>query len=225
MNTSSLRMPAVIIAAGVIVTGLIIAFAAGAFSGQGKFVEVKGLSEQIVKANQGIWSMSIDIKSNDVTDLYNQITTTTNTITQFLLDKGFEVEEINSAPVNVYQDTYREALYRYNANLNMSVYTDKVDLLRQSSQETAPLIQNGIVFNSSYVDFQFTDINDVKPAMLAEAIGNARAAAQQFADDAGTRLGAMARADQGVFSITDKDQGSPEYKKVRVVSSVRYLLK
>jgi hypothetical protein len=75
------------------------------------------------------------------------------------------------------------------------------------------------------VNFEFTNLNDIKPAMLAEAIANARTSAEQFADDAGTRLGSMVRADQGVFSITEKDPGSPEYKKVRVVSSIRYLLK
>jgi len=225
MNTSSLRIPAIIISLGIIIVGIIIFLAAGNFSGQGKYVEVKGLSEQIVKADQGVWSMSVDIKSNDVDDLYAQITKNTEVISSFLLAKGFEATEINSAPVNVYQDTYREALYRYNASLNMSVYTDKVDLLREVSQQTAPLIKEGIVFNSSYVSFEFTNLNDIKPAMLGEAIGNARTSAQQFADDAGTRLGAMSRADQGVFSITEKDPGSPEYKKVRVVSSVRYLLK
>ena len=225
MNTSSLRIPAIIVTLGIIIVGIIIFLAAGNFSGQGKYVEVKGLSEQIVKANQGIWSMTFDIKSNDVDDLYNQITTQTGDVTSFLLEKGFSDEEINSAPVNVYQDTYREALYRYNASLSMSVYTDKVDLLREVSQQTAPLIKQGIVFNGSYVNFQFTNLNDIKPDMLAEAISNARASAQQFANDAGARLGAMARADQGVFSINEKDPGSPEYKKVRVVSSVRYLLK
>lgn len=226
MKTRSSRpVPALILALGIIVVGIIIFFAAGNFSGQGKYVEVKGLSEQIVKANQGIWSLSIELKSNDVDDLYNQITDNTEKVTAFLIDKGFQEDEINSAPVSVYQDTYREALYRYNATLQMSVYTDKVDLLRDVSQQTAPLIREGIVFNGSYVNFEFTNLNDIKPAMLAEAIGNARASAQQFADDAGTRLGDMSRADQGVFSISEKDPGSPEYKKVRVVSSVRYLLR
>jgi hypothetical protein len=225
MKSSSLRIPAIIITLGIVVVGIIIFLAAGNFSGQGKYVEVKGLSEKIVKANQGVWSMSLEIKSNDVDDLYTQITNNTGAITSFLREKGFEDSEINTAPVNVYQDTYREALYRYNASLTMSVYTDKVDLLREVSQETAPLIKEGIVFNGSYVNFEFTNLNDIKPEMLGEAIANARTSAQQFADDANTRLGGMSRADQGVFSITEKDPGSPEYKKVRVVSSVRYLLK
>ena len=35
------------------------------FSKQGSYVDVKGLSERIVKADTAIWSLSFDIKSND----------------------------------------------------------------------------------------------------------------------------------------------------------------
>ena len=113
-------------------TGLIIAFAAGAFSGQGKYVEVKGLSEQIVKTDRGIWSMTIEIKSNDVNDLYNQVTKTTNNITKFLTAKGFEEKEINSASKCLSRHLQRSAI-SLNANLSMSVYTDKIDLLSMKS--------------------------------------------------------------------------------------------
>lgn len=168
--------------------------------------------------------MGFDVKSNSSEDLYATIDKNINAIEKFLVSKGFDAEEINTAPVSVYQDTYREALFRYNAQVQMSVYTDKVDAVRNAMQETLPLIQQGIVFNNNYVDFQFTDLNSIKPEMLEEAIANARASAEQFAQDSGTRVGAISRANQGIFSITEKDPGSPEYKNVRVVSTLRYLL-
>ena len=61
--------------------------------------------------------------------------------------------------------------------------------------------------------------------MLAEAIKNAKASAMQFAQESGAKLGSVTRGNQGVFDITEKDPGSPEYKKIRVVSSLRFLLK
>jgi hypothetical protein len=79
--------------------------------------------------------------------------------------------------------------------------------------------------NQNSIDFQFSDINSVKPEMLAEAIKNAKDSASQFAKESGSRLGSVARGNQGVFDITDKDPGSPEYKKIRVVSTLRFLLK
>ncbi len=214
-----------VIALVAIICALIFLVSARGFSNQGKYVEVKGLSERIVKADRAIWSMGFEVKSNDSNELYASIERQTKAIQDFLKAKGFTDEEISIAPVNVYQDTYREALYRYNANVQMSVYTDKVDLVRTSAQETLPLIKQGVVFNNSMLDFQFTDLNSIKPEMLEETIANARVSAEQFAQDADSRVTGISRANQGVFSITEKDPGSPEFKQVRVVSTLRFMLK
>lgn len=213
-----------LIAISIIICAVIFLVSARGFSNQGKFVEVKGLSERVVKADRAIWSLGFEVKSNDVNELYSTIESNTQAIESFLMEKGFTAEEISTAPVNVYQDTYREALYRYNASVQMSVYTDNVDLVRSASEQTLPLIRQGIVFNNSYINFEFTDINSIKPELLAEAIENAKMSAQQFADDAGAGLGGISRANQGVISITEKDPGSPEYKNVRVVSTLRFML-
>ena len=194
------------------------------FSDQGKYVEVKGLSEKIVKADVAIWSMNFDVKSNNIDSLYSDIAKNTTAIQSFLTTKGFDASEVNVAPVNIYQDTYKDALFRYNANVQLSVYTKKVDLVRSASKETLLLVKQGVALNQNSIDFQFSDINSVKPEMLAEAIKNAKDSAQQFATESGSKLGAVVRGNQGVFDITDKDPGSPEYKKIRVVSTLRFLI-
>ncbi len=43
------------------------------FSKQGSYVEVKGLSEKIVKADVAIWSMNFEVKSNNIDSLYADI--------------------------------------------------------------------------------------------------------------------------------------------------------
>lgn len=215
----------IIIGISLVACAIIFLISARGFSNQGKYVEVKGLSEQIVKSDRAIWTMNFEVKSNDSTELYAEIEKNTKIIETFLMEKGFSQEEINTAPVNIYQDTYREALYRYNAQIQMSVFTDKVDLVRTASEQTLEIIKQGVIFTGNFIDFQFTDLNTIKPEMLAEAIENARTSAEQFANDAGARLGNISRANQGVFSITEKDPGSPEYKNVRVVSTLRFMLK
>ena len=199
--------------------------AARGFSDQGSYVEVKGLSERIVKADVAIWSMGFEVKSNDIDSLYAGIEKNKSTITAFLKSKGFEDSEINIAPVNIYQDTYRDALFRYNSSTQLSVYTKKVDLVKSASKDSLLLVKQGVTLNQNYMEFQFSDINSVKPEMLAEAIKNARASALQFAQESGSGLGAVSRGNQGVFDVTEKDPGSPEFKKIRVVSSLRFLLK
>jgi len=198
---------------------------ARAFSDQGSYVEVKGLSEKIVKADTAIWSLNFEVKSNNIDSLYADIARNTSVINSFLLSKGFEASEINVAPVNIYQDTYKDALFRYNSNTQMSVYTKKVDLVRSASKDTLLLVKQGVTLNQNSIIFEYSDINSVKPEMLAEAIKNAKVSAQQFATESGSKLGSISRGNQGVFDISDKDPGSPEYKKIRVVSTLRFLLK
>lgn len=198
--------------------------AAESFSDQGKYVEVKGLSEKIVKADTAIWSLNFDVKSNDVNSLYANIQQNVAAIKSFLISKGFDESEINVAPVNIYQDTYKDSLFRYNANAQMSVYTKKVDMVKSASQDTLLLVQKGVTLNQNSINFEFSDINSVKPEMLAEAIKNAKDTAAQFAKNSDSRLGAVARGNQGVLDISDKDPGSPEYKKIRMVSTLRFLL-
>ena len=213
-----------IISAVLLVFSIIFFFSARNFSEQGKFVEVKGLSERIVKADVAIWSINFEVKSNNIDTLYADIERNLAAINGFLKTKGFEESEINVVPVNIYQDTYKDALFRYNANIQLSVYTKKVDLVRSASKDTLLLVKNGVTLNGNSINFEFSDINSIKPEMLAEAIKNARASAEQFAKESGSSLGGIARGNQGVFDITDKDPGSPEYKKIRVVSTLRFLL-
>lgn len=213
------------IAVAILVFAIVFYFSAGNFSTQGKYVEVKGLSEKIVKADVAIWSMNFEVKSNDIDSLYAQIDKNTKAVKSFLTQKGFEESEINVAPVNIYQDTYTGSLFRYNSTTQLSVYTKKVDLVKSASRDTLSLVKQGVTFNQNSIEFQFSDINSVKPEMLAEAIKNAKTSAEQFAEESGAKVGDISRGNQGVFDITDKDPGSPEYKKIRVVSSLRFLLK
>lgn len=217
--------PLFIISLAILAFAIIFWASARGFYKQGSYVEVKGLSEKIVKADTAIWSMNFEVKTNNVDELYRDIEKNITTIKAFLKEKGFEDSEINVAPVNIYQDTYKDALFRYNSTNQLSVYTKKVDLAKSASNETLTLVKRGVVLNQNSIAFEFSDLNSIKPEMLAEAIKNARETAKQFADNSGSSVSGISRGNQGVFDITDKDPGSPEFKKIRVVSTLRFLLR
>ena len=79
--------------------------------------------------------------------------------------------------------------------------------------------------------FLFTDLNKLKPEMIADATARAREAATQFARDSRSALGAIRQANQGVFEILPRDQApgvsesSQIAKVVRVVSTIDYYLR
>ena len=215
----------IIISLALVIFSIIFFLSAQNFSKQGSFVEVKGLSERIVKADTAIWSLNFEVKSNNFDSLYSDIEKNISTIKTFLTEKGFDLSEINVAPINIYQDTYKDAVFRYNSTNQISVYTKKVDLARATSNETLLLVKKGVVLNYNSISFEFSDLTNIKPEMLAEAIKNAKESASAIANNSGSTIGKITRGNQGVFDITEKDPGSPEYKKIRLVSTLRFLLK
>lgn len=64
----------------------------------------------------------------------------------------------------------------------------------------------------------------MKPKMMQEAIRNAEKTAEQFAENSNSRPGKIMTADQGQFSISDRDSNTPYIKKLRVVTTVTYSL-
>ena len=79
--------------------------------------------------------------------------------------------------------------------------------------------------------YTFTGLDAIKPKMVADATRDARAAAEQFAKDSGTDVGAIRRATQGYFSIEARDGeaggwgvSDTPYKKVRVVTTIDFSL-
>ena len=199
-----------IISAVLLVFSVIFFFSAQAFSDQGSYVEVKGLSEKIVKADVAIWSLNFDVKSNNIDSLYADIEKNTLAIKSFLTEKGFEVAEINVAPVNIYQDTYKDALFRYNANTQLSDYSKKVDLVRSASKESLALVKKGVTLNQNSIEFQFSDINSIKPEMLAEA----------------WQLSLRKRGEAGAYEkVKDKTRGKPreELKEIKMWKAADYV--
>ena len=73
--------------------------------------------------------------------------------------------------------------------------------------------------------YEYASFQQMKPEMMAEAIKNAQKTAEQFAEASNADLGSILTADQGVFSIDNRDENTPYIKKLRVVTTVTYSLK
>ena len=100
--------------------------------------------------------------------------------------------------------------------------------VRSVQQNLSDLLGQGVALSTenynARTEFIFTRLNEVKPEMIEEATINAREVAEKFADDSNSQLGKIKRANQGQFSIFDRDSQHPHIKKVRVVSTIEYTL-
>ena len=192
------------------------------------------MCEREVKADRVIWPITYKVMADDIRSIYSQLDGSVATIKDFLLSGGISEDEISvSVPsvsdklANEYGENQRT--FRYIAKNVVTVCTDKVDLVLALMARQSELLKKGIVTESNdwenRVEFSYEGLNDIKPEMIEIATMNAREAAQKFAKDSGSRLGKIKTANQGTFSIVDRDSNTPYIKKIRIVTYVTYYLK
>jgi hypothetical protein len=219
---------------GLVVLGMMFPRAVEKYRSYDRTVNVKGLCEKEVKADKVIWPVVYKVMANDIQSIYDQTDRINETIVDFLKAGGIDVSEITvSVPqisdkfANEYGNNDRA--YRYIATNVITVYTDKVDDVLGLMSKQSDLLKKGIVTGGNSwenpVEFKYEGLNEIKPAMIEEATMNAREAAEKFAKDSDSRLGKIKTANQGTFTIENRDSNTPYIKKVRVVTSVTYYLK
>lgn len=220
---------------GLIVLGAMIPRAVEKYRSYDRTVNVKGLCEREVKADKVIWPVVYKVMADDVRSIYAQTDAGNAQIMAFLESGGIAADEITVAVpqisdklANEYGDNNRA--FRYIAKNVITVCTSDVDKVLALMSRQSELLKKGVVTGGSSqwenpVEFRYEGLNGIKPEMIEEATRNAREAAQKFAKDSDSRLGKIKTANQGTFTIENRDSNTPYIKKVRVVTSVTYYLK
>lgn len=227
-------MAALLVAVGLAFLGWQIRGGLSSISDNQRVVTVRGLCEKEVMANKVTWPIVSKQVGNDLPTIYSNIEQTTAAIVGFLKQNGIADSEISvNAPqvIDLQADRYsqRDVLYRYNVTTVVVVTSSKVDMVNKLIERQTELLKKGIAIVAGDYQYQttyeYTDLNLIKPEMIAEATKNAREAANKFAEDSDSKLGKIKTAQQGQFSIEDRDQYTPFIKRVRVVSTIVYYLK
>ncbi|MBU6506833.1 MAG: SIMPL domain-containing protein [Alphaproteobacteria bacterium] len=211
-------------------------------------VTVKGFDERDVKADLALWQIGYSVTGGNLGDVYTRARADEAALVGFLTQSGFRPADIKSdnlAVTDLMANPYRpkdmSESARYIVKNTILVRSNDVDLAVRTTRGVSDLIKQGIVLTTNDVDYEFTKLNDIKAAMLRAATQNARDAAQQFANDAGSKVGSIQSASQGFFSIVSRDaaaaaggenasfrQGmgpiSTIDKQVRVVVTLTYYL-
>ena len=230
--------PALILALGLTVgagvLGWLLADGAVAVKDRERVVSVKGLAEREVPADVVIWPIQFTAADNDLTRLYDTVRDGNVRVREFLEGFGISADDISIGTPAVTDKSAQmygggpAPEFRYTATQTVTVYSLDVPRVRTAMQKAADLGRSGLVLGGggwdTQVEYLFTGLNEIKPAMVEEATTMAREVAQKFAEDSASRLGKIKNASQGQFSIVDRDRFNPHIKKVRVVSTVEYYL-
>ena len=240
------------LAIGLVLAGWVMGSQIKATKLSDRYVTVKGLVERTVRSDTGIWNVSFKEAGNDLPAVFAKSQADKQAIFEFFGKQGFSRNEITVGQIQVTDTQANEygpnrPANRYIVQQVMTLTTGDVDKLQKAGQNTADLVQAGIVVSGnqygggSGISYKWTGLNALKPDMITEATRNARASADRFAADSGSHVGAIRTANQGVFSISAAGPGTAStgseeggmagqsadasvMKQVRVVTTVDYYL-
>ena len=197
-------------------------------------MNVKGLAEREVEADKVTWPIVTKEVGNDLPELYHRVGTKQQQIKAFLLKSGVKADELTEnapqvADLNAREYDNTNHNYRYIVTSVITVTSQQVKQVRGIIARQGDLLKDGIaIVDGGYenpIKYEYVSFKEMKPKMMQEAIENAEKTAQQFAENSHSQIDKIVSADQGQFSIDDRDSNTPWIKKVRVVTTVTYSLK
>lgn len=212
-------------------------------------VTVRGFAERDVRADLALWRIGVSDTGGDLPQVYSRTRADVAKVNAYLSRKGFRPQavlggdlEVTDLMANQYNAAKVDPDKRYLVKDTITVRSSDVDRVSGAVSGLNDLISQGVVLTANSVDFEYTHLNDIKAPMLKAATENARAAAQQFANDAGSKVGSIQNASQGFFSIVSReaaggggtdnengngqgnDQPNTADKRARVVVTLTYYL-
>lgn len=237
-----------ILAAGVAAAGWFVNHGLVQMKAGERSVAVKGLAEKEVQSNLALWNVAFTVTGKDLAEAQAKLASNAEAITQFLAKAGIAEDEISLGALKVsdrqanqYQNGTGPDDARYILSSVLKVRSANIDAVQKASRSIGDVVREaGVVLGApdQYgcdLRLIYTDLNAIKPAMIAEATKDARKAAEQFAQDSGVQVGAIKNASQGYFSVSSRDGSdlnndsscdaeTSAVKKVRVVTNVTYFL-
>ncbi|MDY6943319.1 MAG: SIMPL domain-containing protein [Pseudomonadota bacterium] len=239
MSQPRFLLASMFVALGIAVAGIATGYGFYAGRTDARYVTVKGLAEREVRANLALWSLEVIANGDDLPAVQRQIETSTVAVRRFVEAGGLPADALSLTTLEVtdrLSNPYQQQTGgpRFILRQGVIIRSEDVERVASLNGQVGELARQGVVLGSrdqsSGVSYLFTRLNDIKPEMLKAATANARAAAEQFAEDSGSPLGGIRRANQGVFVIKPRDavryadETTQIHKIVRVVSTVQYFL-
>ena len=200
------------LAAGLVASSLILAWAYTSGKKGEESITVTGAAKKRITSDLVEWNASVSYRAPELSIAYKSLSTNVPKIKEYLIKKGVKEDEITISAISSRTLNRRDEngnmtdeIAGYSLSQSVEVKSGNVKLISKIAREATELINQGILIDSSPPRYYYTKLSDLKIEMLGEAAKNARMRAEQIAASTGNSIGKIKSARMGVMQITAAD--------------------
>ena len=183
--------------------------AARAFVDARSTISVTGSARQAIRADRAIWRGSYSAQSARIEDAYAGLEAARRTVRAYLASQGvadsaITVTQIQTQPLfgRSPSGIPTEQIEGYRLMQMVEVRSADVERIDALARTSTDLLRQGVRFESMPPEYLVSRLADLKKEMLAAATRDAKERANEMAKNAGSRIGRLRAARQGVFQVT-----------------------
>jgi hypothetical protein len=208
MENKKLILFGVILGVSLIIGTSIIAWSLIAIKASQDRITVSGSARVSVTSDSAKWTSSFSriITADGTKSGYAQMKKDENAVRKFLTDNGMTEQEINIYPVMMqqnydYKSNNSNAPTQYTLSQMVEVRSSDVNKIKNLAANIQPLIDQGVFFSTTALEYYYTKLADMRISLLPDAIKDAKARADKIAEGSGKKIKSIASVDMGVVQV------------------------
>lgn len=189
-----------------------------------QFITVKGSARKAIESDLVIWHGSFAVEAETLGDAQRKILANRAAVEKFLAGAGVTNYSFAAIAIDEERAVQKSAdgwsqQKTSGYRLSQTVRVESADVDRLEHLDSAPLVEQGVLFTADPPQFIYTGVGEAKIEMLAAAAQDARARAEQIATQGGRSIARLHDADQGIFQITPRYSADTSGEGINDVTS------
>ena len=207
MQKNAFITPSIILASAIILSVLVGAFTLVSVRSFDNTLSVTGSAMQKVTADSATWSFSLSRQAPEysIETAYSALAKDLAAAKKFLAANGVAESSVNITPVMTNEQ------YKYNGDQTgprqfqvrqtITVQSNDPKSIDKLSKSTDSMTSQGVLIMADQPQYLYTKLSDLRVSLLGNAITDARARAEEIANSASTKVGALKSASSGVVQV------------------------
>jgi len=215
------------LAAGLVFAASVLASAWTRIS-ESQVINVTGSARKNVRSDLVVWRANFSVDAPTLLEAQQKLQADLARVVAFLASRGLtehstsaaQIQELTSRQRNEEDDTVTNVRVGYRLRQSIEVRSAEVERVPKLAGDSGELLQNGVTFVSDGFEFIYTKAGDAKIEMMAEATKDARARADQIAEQGGRKIKELRNARMGVVQINPLYSGATSWEGNNDTSSL-----